>query len=337
MESRGKGLGRSRHQAAAIAGRRQRRRRRRRLSLFRQPRARPLPRHRSSRRAGPQCAGEETATGRGRDAGRVGLRSVRRQLRRRLRARRRASRQELRRPGALHARLGGKDHRRAARSDHHHGARVRAQRREDQGPVDGDRRRRSEPLVPHGYELPRHHQYAGDVRMRRPIRRRLVALCRPGKAAAADRLAAAGVRSRLEPAAAADEFDLGVLRPHRSVALRDARCVRDPLADRAGGSVGRRIDRLQRARRAHGLAAVGAAASGQSARGFQTGRGVRPGSEGLCRQGIEIRRIETGLRRPGQSEKLAAQYVHLALQSVGRVRQGPRVFPQAPAWAPSTA
>ena len=45
-----------------------------------------------------------------------------------------------------------------------------------------------EPLVPHGHELPRHHQHAGDVRLRRPVRRRLVALCRPGKAAAADRL-----------------------------------------------------------------------------------------------------------------------------------------------------
>ena len=66
------------------------------------------------------------------------------------------------------------------------------QRREDQGPLDGDRRCRSEPLVPHGHELPRHHQHAGDVRMRRSVRRRLVALCRPGKAAPADR---AGCRS----------------------------------------------------------------------------------------------------------------------------------------------
>ena len=31
----------------------------------------------------------------------------------------------------------------------------------------------SEPLVPHGHELPRHHQHAGDVRVRRPVRRRL--------------------------------------------------------------------------------------------------------------------------------------------------------------------
>ena len=43
---------------------------------------------------------------------------------------------------ALYAGLGGEDQRRAARPDHHGGARVRAQRREDQGPLDGDRRRR---------------------------------------------------------------------------------------------------------------------------------------------------------------------------------------------------
>ena len=72
----------------------------------------------------------------------IGLRSVRRQLRRRSRLRRRAPRQELRRCRALHAGLGGEDQRRAARPDHHGGARIRAQRREDQRPLDGDRRRR---------------------------------------------------------------------------------------------------------------------------------------------------------------------------------------------------
>ena len=53
----------------------------------------------------------------------------------------------------------------------------------------------AEPLVPHGHELSRHHQHAGDVRLRRPIGRRLVALCRPGKAAPANRLAAARLRA----------------------------------------------------------------------------------------------------------------------------------------------
>ena len=257
---------RPRHQAAAVALHHQGRCRGGRLPLFRQSRARSFPRHRSSRRAHAQRAGEEAATGRGRDAGRLGVRSVRGELRRRSRLRRRTSRQELRRSRALHAGLGGKDHRRAARPDHHGGARVRAQRREDQGPVDGDRRRRSQSLVPHGHELPRHHQHAGDVRMRRPIGRRLVALCRPGKAAPANRLVAARLRPRLEPSAAADQFDLGVLRAYRPVALRDARRVRNSFADGAGRPVGRRADRLQRARRTHGLAAVSAAAAGQPAR-----------------------------------------------------------------------
>ena len=55
----------------------------------------------------------------------------------------------LRRRRALHAGLGREDHRRAARPDHHGGARVRAQRREDQGPLHGHHRRGDEPLVPH--------------------------------------------------------------------------------------------------------------------------------------------------------------------------------------------
>ncbi len=44
--------------------------------------------------------------------------------------------------GALFAGLGRGDHRRQARPDRHRGARVRPQRREDQGPVDGHHRRR---------------------------------------------------------------------------------------------------------------------------------------------------------------------------------------------------
>ncbi len=48
-------------------------------------------------------------------------------------------------------------------------------------------------------------------------------------------------------------------------------------------------------------------------------------------EGFEVRRAEAGLRRPGQSEKLAAQSFRLALQPAGLVGQGPRVFPQASA------
>ena len=53
------------------------------------------------------------------------------------------------------------------------------------------------------------------------------------------RLAAARLRARLEPAAAPAELDLVLLRPHRPVALRDARRRRDHLADRAGRALGR--------------------------------------------------------------------------------------------------
>ena len=56
------------------------------------------------------------------------------------------------------------------------------------------------------------------------------------------------------------------------------------------GRVGRRADRLQCARRADGLAAVGAAAADQSARGVEACRRRRHGGQGLCRQGAEVRR-----------------------------------------------
>ena len=76
---------------------------------------------------------------------------------------------------------------------------------------------------------------------------------------------AARVCARLGPSAAPAELNLVLLRAHRSVALRDARRRRDPLADGAGRPLGRSADRLQRPRRAHGLVAVGAAAQAESA------------------------------------------------------------------------
>ena len=97
------------------------------------------------------------------------------------------------------------------------------------------------------------------------------------------------------------------------------------------GSVGRRADRLQRARRAHGLAAVGAAAQAEPAGDRAEGAGRRPRAEGLCRQGAEVRRTADVLRGPGPSRQLAAQHVRVALQPARLVRQGPRILPQAPA------
>ena len=285
----------------------------------------------SPERARTPGSGEESEARRRRGAGRHRLRSLRRQLRHRPRLRRRQRRQELRRERALYAGLGREDHRRAARADHHGRARIRAQRRKDQGSLDGDHRRGDEPLVPLRHELPRRHQHAGDVRLRRPVRRRLVALCRAGEAAPAIGLAAARVRARLEPAAAAAELDLVLVRPHRPVALRDAGRRGNRLADRAARALGRRAHRLQRARRAHGLAAIGAAARSEPAHHRQAGRGQGPGAQGLCRSGAEVRRAETILRRPRQSEKLAAQSLRLALEPARLVGQGPRIFPEAPA------
>ena len=51
-------------------------------------------------------------------------------------------------------------------------------------------------------------------------------------------LAAARLRARLGPPAAAAELHLVLLRPHRPVALRDARCRRDRLAHCAGWAAG---------------------------------------------------------------------------------------------------
>ncbi len=94
-----------------------------------------------------------------------------------------------------------------------------------QGQVDGHSRGRDQPLVPHGHELSRHHQHAGDVRLRRPVGRWLVALCRAGKAAPANRLAAAGLRAGLEQSATPHELYLCLVCAYRSVALRDGECA----------------------------------------------------------------------------------------------------------------
>jgi hypothetical protein len=69
--------------------------------------------------------------------------------------------------------------------------------------------------------LPGDHESAAHVRLRRPERRRLGALRRPGKAAAASRLGADRLRPRLAPSAAPHELHLVLVFPHRPVALRD--------------------------------------------------------------------------------------------------------------------
>ena len=63
----------------------------------------------------------------------------------------------------------------------------------------------------------------------------------------------------------------------------------------------------------------------------QEDRGVGQGGQGLRGRRAEVRRAEALLPRPGQPEELAAQHVRVALEPAGLVRQGARVFPQAPA------
>ena len=140
------------------------------------------------------------------------------------------ARKNYRRRRALHAGLAGTDHRRAARAADHRGAPVRRERAQDARQVDGHHRRGDEPLVPRRHELPRRHQHADDVRLHRQERRRLGALRGPGEAAPADRLDGAGLRAGLDPPAAADEQHQLLLRPHRPVALREARHGRGAVA-----------------------------------------------------------------------------------------------------------
>ena len=64
----------------------------------------------------------------------------------------------------------------------------------------------------------------------------------------------------------------------------------DPVADGAGGAMGRRADRLQCARRAHGLAAVGAAARDQPARG----RRKRPQAAGVEPKDYVAKALKSG-------------------------------------------
>ena len=123
---------------------------------------------------------------------------------------------------------------------------------------------RAKPLVPHGYELSRHYQHAGDVRMRRPIWWRVGTLRWTGEAASANGMAPVGFRTRLEPPTPSTEFHVGVLRPYRSMALRNAQCIRDSIADRPFWTVGWCINRFQRACRAHGLVAICSSASGET-------------------------------------------------------------------------
>ena len=91
--------------------------------------------------------------------------------------------------------------------------------------------------------------------------------------------------------------------------------VLSPLADKK--RLRRQHDRLQRARRAHGLAAV-ARRNCRPIRCRWCATRRRPAwTQGLRGQGAQGRLAEDELRRPGPSGQLAAQHVRVALQHAG--------------------
>jgi nitrate reductase alpha subunit len=167
-------------------------------------------------------------------------------------------------------RLGPSRSRRCRASKSSRSRAVCDQRREDQWQVDGDHRRGDEPLVSHGHELSRGDQSPRDVRLHRPVRWRLVALCRPGEIAPANRLGAARVRARLG-APPRQQNSTSFFYAHTDQWRYETLDVKEILSPTAPeGDWGADLHRLQRQGRAHGLVAVRAGAQDQSARGRES-------------------------------------------------------------------
>ena len=104
------------------------------------------------------------------------------------------------------------------------------------------------------HELPRRHQPADDVRLHRPKRRRLGALRRSGKAAPADRLDCRWP-SRWTGSVRRAQNGTSFFYATPTSGATKAR-MEDITVAIADPGLGRQHDRLQRARRAHGLAAL---------------------------------------------------------------------------------
>ena len=160
-------------------------------------------------------------------------------------------------------------------------------------------------------------------------RRRLGALRRSGKAAAANRLDCARVRARLDPpAAAAEQHQLFYAHTdqwrYEKIGVDE---VLSPLADKNEYD-GSMIDYNVRAERMGWLPSAPQLAN-QSASGRARCAGGRPRSEGLRGQGAEGRHAEDELHRPRSPRQLAAQHVRLALEHSWVQRQRPRIFSEA--------
>jgi len=207
------------------------------------------------------------------------------------------------------------------------GPRVCRDCREDSRPRADHHRRRHEPLVPPGHELPRSDQHGHAVRLRGCAGRRLGALRGTGEAAAANRLAGARVCDRLGAPAAADERDVVLLRALRPVALRED-CRSGPAFTACrSGALHRLDDRLQRARGADGLATFGTAARNESAtRRPRRGEGRRS-AEGIRRERTAGRHAETRVRGSRRSDQLPSQSFSLALEPAWLIRERSRIFP----------
>ena len=102
----------------------------------------------------------------------------------------------------VHPGLAGGDHLRPGAGLHPDRPRVRPQRRGVRGPVHDHHGRRHLPVVPRRRHLPGDPVAVDADRLHGPQRRRLGALRRPGKVPADHRLAVAGQRAGLVPAAA---------------------------------------------------------------------------------------------------------------------------------------
>ena len=183
------------------------------------------------------------------------------------------------------------------------------------------------------HELPRRHQHAGDVRLCRPIGRRLVALCRAGKAASAVGLAAARLRARLGTAAAPAELaPRSSMRTPTSGATRrsDVEEILSPTAP-PGRWDGAMIDYNVRAERMGWLPSAPQLEQNPLTVCEKRRRPQASTPKDYVRSGLKSGAVEMSCEDPDDPEQLAAQHVRVALQSARLIGQGSRVFSQASA------
>ena len=193
--------------------------------------------------------------------------------------------------------LAGKNHRRAARPGHHHRAPVRRQRRQD-------------PRQEHGHHrCGMNHWYHCDMNYRGIINMLMMCGC-IGQSGGGWAHYVGQEKLRPQTGWTALAFALDWIRPapdeqhqlllcaHGPVALRKAGHGRGSFAPGGQDCLQRVHDRLQRARRAHGMAAIGTGAANQFIAGLQGCAGARHGRQGLRVQVPPGRYAQDELRDP---------------------------------------